>query len=69
MSEFDIDENDKFLVVGCDGVFDVLSNDDVAAVAFNAPSPVDAAFAVRNAAFGSGSTDNISVIVVDLCYK
>ncbi|KAK8837741.1 hypothetical protein M9Y10_036276 [Tritrichomonas musculus] len=69
VNEFDIDQNDKFLVIGCDGVFDVLSNDDVASVAFNASSPTEAAFNIRNAAFGSSSSDNISVIVVDLNSK
>lgn len=68
--EFDIDdEMDKFLVICCDGVFDVLTNDEVAQVVINAQSPIDAAFMIRNAAFGVQSSDNISVIVVDLTQK
>lgn len=66
--EFDIDENDRYLVIACDGVFDSLTNDDVAKVAMNASSVTDAAFNIRNAAFGALSGDNISVIVVDLSY-
>lgn len=66
LNEFYLDENDKYLVIGCDGVFDVLSNDDVARVAMNASSTTEAAFIIRNAAFASLSSDNISVIVVDL---
>ena len=52
-----------------DGVFDVLSNDEVANIAYNSYSPNDAAHQIRNAAFGVGSNDNISVIVVDLVNK
>ena len=68
INEFDIDDNDRFLVIACDGVFDSLSNDDVAKIAYNASSTTEAAFIIRNAAFGSLSGDNISVIVVDLSY-
>ena len=66
LNEFDIDENDKYLVICCDGVFDVLSNDDVAKIAVNSSSTKEAAFKIRNAAFGCMSYDNISAIVVDL---
>lgn len=69
INEFDIDENDQYLIIGCDGVFDVLSNDEVANIAYNSYSPNDAAHQIRNAAFGVGSNDNISVIVVDLVNK
>lgn len=66
MNEFEFDENDKFLVICCDGVFDVLTNDDLANLIVNATSPNEAAYAIRNAAFSSLSIDNISAIVVDL---
>ncbi|KAK8899010.1 hypothetical protein M9Y10_001306 [Tritrichomonas musculus] len=66
LNEFEIKIDDKYLVICCDGVFDVLSNDDVAQIAVNSESTNEAAFKIRNAAFGCGSLDNISVIVVDL---
>ena len=66
LNEFEIDHNDRFLVICCDGVFDVLSNDNVASVAMNAKSTCEAAFNIRNAAFSALSCDNISAIVVDL---
>lgn len=66
LNGFDVGEDDKYLIIGCDGVFDVLTNEEVALVASKASSPYEAAFLVRNAAYGCGSTDNISVIVVDL---
>lgn len=67
LNEFVIDdENDKFLVICCDGVFDVLSNDEVAKIVSSSESANEAAFKIRNVAFGIRSLDNISVIVVDL---
>ncbi|KAK8872151.1 hypothetical protein M9Y10_007913 [Tritrichomonas musculus] len=67
LNMFEVDvRKDRFLVIACDGVFDVLSNECVAAIASAASSPKEAAFSIRNAAFASASTDNISVIVVDL---
>lgn len=61
-----IDDTDKFLVICCDGVFDVLSNDEVAKIVCNAENAEEAAFKIRNVAFGVRSLDNISVIVVHL---
>ncbi|KAK8872022.1 hypothetical protein M9Y10_007778 [Tritrichomonas musculus] len=66
LNEFDVDKDDRFLVIGCDGVFDVLQNDDVAKIASEASSPDEAAYMIRNAAFACLSNDNISVVVVDL---
>lgn len=66
INEFQVDENDKLLVICCDGVFDVLTNDDVAKIALNTSSTTEAAYTIRNAAFGALSYDNISSIVVDL---
>lgn len=66
VNEFEIMDDDKFLVICCDGVFDVLSNDDVSKIAFDSASTKDAAFKIRNAAFGCKSYDNISVIVIGL---
>lgn len=66
LNEFEIGEMDKYLVICCDGVFDVLSNDDVAKIAMISTSTKEAAFNIRNAAYGCRSADNISVIVVDL---
>lgn len=66
MNEFDLSENDKFLVICCDGVFDVLTNEDVAKLIVNISSANEAAYAIRNAAFSALSSDNISAIVIDL---
>lgn len=67
INEFVIDdEKDRFLVIACDGVFDVLSNDEVARIVMNCESPNEAAFKIRNVSFGVRSLDNITVIVVNL---
>lgn len=63
---FDLTETDKYLIICCDGVFDVLSNDEVASIVQSAETPNEAAFQLRNSAYGIGSEDNISVIVVDI---
>jgi len=54
----------EFLILACDGFWDVISNED--AVAF-IRDEVDAKFAatkLRDFAYSAGSTDNISVVVV-----
>lgn len=58
-------END-FVVIACDGVWDVLSPDIVIAVVRAAANAQDAAENIKTSAIDSGSTDNITVIVLDL---
>jgi len=57
------------LVLCCDGVTDVLTDEDIAAVVATGcahSGAESAAKALRNAAFERGSGDNISVLVIDL---
>ena len=54
------------LVMACDGVFDVLSNQEVINIALYDEDPTEAAIKIRNYAFQKGSTDNLSVIVIRL---
>ena len=56
-----------FVIIGCDGVWDVLS-DQAAVDAVNAQAPdyTRGAAALRDLAFLHGSTDNISALVIDL---
>ena len=59
-------END-FVVVACDGVWDVLTPHDViVAVRDAGGDPQSAAESIVSKALSSGSTDNITVIVLDL---
>ena len=61
-----IEDNDRFIIIGCDGVFDVVPNEAIAKFAAHETSPVAVAYKVRNLAFSCGSQDNISVIVRSL---
>jgi serine/threonine protein phosphatase PrpC len=54
------------LVIACDGVFDVLSNDEVGILVRDEPSVHAAAALVKNVALALHSCDNVSVVVVDL---
>ncbi len=58
-------END-FVIVACDGIWDVLPQEDVLSVARKAASPEKAAKSIIIAALEAGSFDNMTVIVLDL---
>ena len=60
-------EGDDFrVVIACDGVFDVISNEDVGRIVSSEESISRAAYTLRNIAFTRMSQDNISVIVVSI---
>lgn len=58
-------END-FIIIACDGVWDVLAPDIAIAIARAAEDPQSAADNIKATALDSGATDNITVIVLDL---
>ena len=66
ISEIDIDENDKWLMIGCDGVFDVITDDLITKISKMSSNVNEFALNIRNAAFSFNSLDNISVIGIDL---
>merc|ERR1719476_913952 len=55
---------DRFLVLACDGVWDVLGDDDAVAVCIEHRSADLAAHALIRRAFEIGSDDNLTAIVV-----
>ena len=57
---------DKWLIIACDGVWDVMNNEMVGMLAKKASSATRLAYDIRNMACVLMSGDNISVIVVDL---
>lgn len=57
---------DKWLIIACDGLFDVLSNQKIAEFSKKARSASELAFDLRNLAYSHMSLDNISVIVIDI---
>ena len=64
----EITPEDCFLIMACDGVWDVLSNDEVAKLVCNCKTAGEAAILLRDAAFVAGTTDNISVLVAKISY-
>jgi len=58
------DEAYQLLILACDGLWDVVSDDDAVAIALESKNPEDAAVRLRDKAFNSKSKDNISVLVV-----
>lgn len=58
--------DEKWLIICCDGVYDVLSNEDVGKIAKKAKNSAELAVDIKNMAFELLSLDNISVIAVDL---
>ncbi|OHT00470.1 protein phosphatase 2C [Tritrichomonas foetus] len=59
-------EEDKWLVIACDGVWDDVDIGSAGKIVAMSKSPMEAAAGLRNAGFSRGSDDNISAIVVDL---
>lgn len=66
MTNYPRQECDCRLVLACDGVFDVISNEEIGNIVGETTDPFAAACLLRNTAYSRGSTDNISVVVVDL---
>ncbi|KAH0795615.1 protein phosphatase 2C [Histomonas meleagridis] len=64
VKSYQIDDEEIGLIVACDGVWDVLTNEEAYKIFVNAKSPQDAATSLKNAAIANGSMDNVSVIVV-----
>ncbi|EAY01541.1 Leucine Rich Repeat family protein [Trichomonas vaginalis G3] len=65
VSSFEInEEEDLALIIACDGVWDVIQDDDAAEIVRNSENAQDAATTLRNVAFALGSKDNISAMIV-----
>ena len=60
---------DDFLILACDGIWDVMSDDDAASIVSESVSDANVAAAcerLRDTALERGSRDNISVMVIDV---
>lgn len=66
LSTYNIHENDHWLVLACDGVFDVLENEEVGEIVAKCGDIHKAAACVKNEAIIRGSLDNVSVLVIDV---
>jgi len=60
----------KWLIIACDGVFDVLSMKNICTIASFSSNAKCLASSIKNAAFSLMSNDNISVIAIDIdCFS
>jgi serine/threonine protein phosphatase PrpC len=66
VNSFVIGDDDDAIIVACDGLWDMMSDEVSAEVVRKAVTAADAAVTLKNYAFALGSIDNISVIVVKL---
>ena len=57
------------MIIACDGVWDVMEDQEAADMVMAIKKPVDAAKAIKDEALKRGSTDNVSCIVVNLTPK
>ncbi|KAG9391453.1 Protein phosphatase [Carpediemonas membranifera] len=57
---------DDFIILACDGLWDVVSDQAAVSLVGNERDPVQASIKLRDQAFLRGSTDNISVLVIML---
>ncbi|KAH3759798.1 protein phosphatase family protein [Pelomyxa schiedti] len=63
ISVIQLQPTDKYLILACDGVWDVLTSQEAVNIVRERDNATDAATALRDAAFLQGSTDNLSTIV------
>ncbi len=61
-----ITPKDDFIIMACDGLWDVVSDGAAVSLVMGERDPVQASIKLRDAAFLKGSTDNISVVVIML---
>jgi serine/threonine protein phosphatase PrpC len=57
------------LILACDGVWDVMTDQEAADFVIQIANPLEAAKAIKDEALNRGSTDNVSVMVVNLTPK
>lgn len=64
----ELQEQDDFLILASDGVWDVLSSQAAVDIVSKASTPQQAAALLTDAAYSRGSLDNITSLVIDLRY-
>lgn len=66
ISKIKLKSDDKWIIVGCDGLFGFMSNEDIQRMSQRATDAKSFAYDLRNTAYAQNGRDNISVIVVKL---
>jgi serine/threonine protein phosphatase PrpC len=59
-------KNGMWLILACDGVWDVMKDQEAADLLMQIKKPIEAAKAIRDESLRRGSTDNVSCMIVDL---
>lgn len=59
-----VDNKNYFLILACDGVWDILTDDEAVSIVAPIGDPEKAAIKLRDVAYEKGSDDNITVIVI-----
>jgi serine/threonine protein phosphatase PrpC len=66
ISQLELEPDDKWLLVACDGVFDVVFDSSLPSIIARATDASSLAYLFRNVSYSTGSQDNISAICIDL---
>ncbi|KAJ6248013.1 hypothetical protein M0813_18111 [Anaeramoeba flamelloides] len=66
VTKYKMTKNDRYIVLGCDGLWDVVTDEMVVDILLKNDDPEKAAVKIRNYAISLETSDNISVIVIDL---
>ena len=66
ITEINCSEDDKWLVIACDGIWDDIDLDSCGKLLRTINDAPKAAVLLRDMAYSRGSEDNISIIVIDL---
>ena len=69
ISRIPISEDDKWLILGCDGLFDMSTNEHMASIAAKAENARNLACDLRNIAYNRLCPDNISAVTLDLKHR
>lgn len=66
-----INQYTKYIVMACDGLWDIVDSEDIGKVIdeLNKNKPENIAIELANWALKEGSTDNISIIIIEIIYN
>jgi protein phosphatase PTC1 len=66
VASFAIGDDDDAVIIACDGVWDVMTDQSAADIYGRCRDPIEAARTIKSEALKMGSTDNVSVMCIDL---
>jgi serine/threonine protein phosphatase PrpC len=60
-----LDAQDRYLVVACDGLFDVLRRDEIAGTLLNSSGAEEGGESLRDEVLARGGADNLTILVIE----